>query len=303
VLALVLILGLLAPSELKLVASADLSCPDADRVRTGLINLGVDLKSRDATADWSIEDGHIRLVVTRTASTGAILSATEREIPRTACDEIAEILALSIERATAPLGEAEDNPLSTRIEDERERGKPWGYGVHAGSLLLLSAKIQPLFEAGAEIWPRDGLLGGSLTLGMVPPADYTTGSPDHPRAFGLRVLRAFGALGAGLRFPLGDRVRLGGSASFIVEYVHGDPTVQGPLLRDYRYGWRGAGWLAVALGPVELRLEGALRGFSDQPTYQVIGASRTGDVLTLPFIDAELLLAVGLRSPSGAGDR
>jgi hypothetical protein len=299
---LVLILSLGAPSALKLVAPPELACPEMAKVRAGLIGLGVDLDRRDGTADWNMIDGHVHLRVVRAATASVAEGITEREIPTTTCDDLAQIVALSIERATAPLGEPERIALSEAIDTEGEpvgvtmpehptapeRG--WGFNAHAGLLLLFSARPEPGGEIGGEAWHPRGWFGGSFVLGLVRQDEFDL------QQGGVKLRRAHAALGPALRWELGEYVQLCLALSAALDYIDAVPAgmlKDATSRHDLRVGWRASPWIAIGLGPVELRLEAAARGFTHHPTYQLGGA---GDLVTLDFFDFDLLVGIGYRS-------
>jgi hypothetical protein len=97
---------------------------------------------------------------------------------------------------------------------------------------------------------------------------------------------------------LGDYVQLCASASVVFDYIDAEPV--GMLERlnarhDLRVGWRASPWLAVGLGPLELRVEGAVRNFYARRVYQLGGV---GDLVALDFFDFDLLIGLGYRSPA-----
>src|SRR5258706_11893951 len=91
-----------AVSALELDAPG-VSCPDVAAVRASLDGLGIDLAIRDGHAAWSTDSQRLRLhlhVESKTAS----VAITDRELLLGApCSELADAVALSIERATSPL--------------------------------------------------------------------------------------------------------------------------------------------------------------------------------------------------------
>ena len=114
---------------------------------------------------------------------------------------------------------------------------------------------------------------------------------------GVKIFRAHGAVGPALRLELGDYVQLCVSGSLVFDYVDAEPAgmLNNAVARhDLRLGWRASPWIAIGYGPVELRIEGAARGFTSRPVYQIAGV--VPSLAPLEFFDFDLLNGLGYRS-------
>jgi hypothetical protein len=296
-----LVLSLAAPAALELSAPPELSCPEVEIVRARLIDLGVDLESRDAVADWAPIEGRIHLRVrsaARTSSTAGI----ERDFSETDCGELAQILALAIERATAPIGAVLSKPAApvraarpVEVAPELER---WAYGARAGFLILRSARTQYGAEAGFDLAaPWSGPFSASLSIGGVVPAVFESSRVvviGAQRA-GFRIGRLDAALGLALDLDPAPAFSAGLSASFLLDYAHA--AAQSPTLIDsqsasaLREGFKGAAWIALRWLWLELRLESALRTMRSVTFHAVPGA-----FADLPALEGEVLVALGARN-------
>jgi hypothetical protein len=297
-------LALVSVSALRLVAAAGLDCPEPSRVRAYLGELGLGANAPDTIASWRREDASLRLTILRgtaeTATAGALL---ERDLPPATCDEWTAPVALAIERATQPLtaDASDDAPTLTPARivatpPEADTGRGLDVGVHAGPLVRFAARTGFGGDLGAEAWPKGGPFGIAILAGGVLPENY---APSSSAGVSLSLSEIHAGLGGALRFLLGEHVRIGTSVMGLVAQVRGTPgCVDGSAclantqsIRDVRAGGRAAGWIGLVLGPIELRLEGAVRGMPDTRTYRAIPFI---ELARLPAIDGELLFAAGI---------
>jgi hypothetical protein len=271
----------LLPSALELSAPTGGDCPDVTKVRAALVDLGVDLEARSGAAAWSREDGHVRLRITRGTATSSA-GITERDLEASGCDELAQIVALSIERATSPIGE-----IAVEAEPPIEPRPGLRFDVRAGLSLLRSSKTELGGVAAVELaMPWSGPFAALIAVEGWPP----TTVPGS--GFSLDVGRFGAAVGLSARAPLGSVLAIGASAALLLDYAHGAPRdrpIELDQTRDLREGFRGTASIVLLLGPIEARLEPGIRAmrgvlFHARPAQ--------GDV-TLPGVEAEIGLEVG----------
>jgi hypothetical protein len=295
-------LAALSLSALRLVGPPGSRCPDPARVRAYLGELGVALDASDATARWATADARLHLTIHRSATETSTAALLERDLDPATCDEWTAAVALAIERATQPLyADAGDAAPATpaapaRIEAGHEpvARAGWDVGVHAGALAILGAKASFGAEAGIEAWPGRGMFGIALVGGGTVPAQYDTADPmNNPISLSLGELHA-GAGGA-VRRAIGGHAWIAGSLMALVRQIRGSPSgsgvEKGERIRDLLAGGRASAWIAYEIGPIELRLEAAVRAMPEGKTYRAVPFV---DLAHIPAIEGELLAAAGI---------
>lgn len=318
-----LALAVALAAALDLAPGPEVSCPSAAAVQVALARLGVQASRRSGRADWGIEGNRLRLrVQTRTASRA---EPQLRDLPLAACDDLTEALAYAIERATAPLGEPPPAPKRARGMSDGGRERPstaivetaralehrdYALALHLGPRVLFSAPSLGL-ELGAERFWGAGVprLGVAIALGAALPTTHTLRiAPGPPPSEALlpsgqlAITRLWASLGPGIELlDFGERARAGASIEGLVELAIANPSGSGagslrdPVsARDARIGGRGQVWITVRFGSFELRAAAGVRGLQSK-SYRVIPAiPPLGVIATLPALEAEASLGVGL---------
>jgi hypothetical protein len=251
-------------------------CPSEAAVRASLAGLGVGTRDRDGSASWTLAGDHLALTVL-TASTATTAKPTiERVFPLGPCAELADQVALAIERATSPLGF-----LAIPIERPNT-----AIGVHAGGFVLLGGPSAVGFALGADVWPFGASFGGLAILQGTVPETFSAGVSS------VKLSRYTFGGGLAMRHRFTDAFDAGISTLVIAEHIRGDPggVLAPTTIRDWRAGVRGGGFLRfVIFGPLALSVEAHLRAGSER-RYRAIPATEL--VVLSPF-ELELGLNAG----------
>lgn len=267
---------------LWLIAGLDLDpqprCPTAMAVQAVLRDLGVDLESRHARATWSLESQELALRI----EVGPDGATIERRFPAGACAPMAEVVALAIERATAPWPRARTQPVATSSV---------GIEGTLGAVALLAADLGLGGEGRGTVWFGDGPFGLSALVGATLPTDHAQAPVN------LSVSRVYGGLGASARLQWwwGS---IGATVYALLDQTRGDPSgVLMPVqVRDLRFALRCEAWITAAIGALALRAAVGVHVMDGPREYRAIPGTL---VLTMPIVQPVFSLSVGAVSALG----
>jgi hypothetical protein len=290
---------------LRLIAPPAPACPDESAVSAALSRLGDRDLEQDATAEW-IPSGEGTELMIRSATASA-----RRVLPAAPCAQLAEMVALAIDRFASPLespGGAKDLPEPdpeprraaepSRVEATRtpEQKAPPKLELEAGLRVDLPGPAIDVEAAGAwwfsPAWAAVVVL--DVPLGTT---ELETLMPGNQGAREVGSLyRADAAVGARFRPIESGRWTAGLSALVDLEidwntaipFENGQMITSGTSARPLL---RADAWAAVGVGRIEFRLTaGARLGPS-----LTVHAQPLADLTTLNAFDAHAVLSVGVR--------
>jgi hypothetical protein len=261
-------------------------CPSEAAVRASLAGLGVAARDRAGRASWELQREELTLTVL-TASTATIAAQRiERRFPLGSCSELADQVALVIERATSPLGLS---ALPLPPEPEQKPPTPTTIGIHLGGLRLfgLGGASGVGVAAGADVWPWSASFGGLVYLQATFGESFEGG-----RVSTLELSRYTGGLGLAMRRRFSESLEAGVMSMAIVEHIRADAggvTAADPI-RDWRAALRAGGFGRIVIGgPLTLGVEVAVRVGSER-SYRAIPAT---ELAVLSALELEVGFNVG----------
>lgn len=276
---------MLALGSIMMIAAIALEtetpCPSEAAVRASLAGLGVGARERAGAARWELEVDRLHLTVL-TASTATIAAEKiDRDIPLGPCVELADQVALVIERATSPLGLLALPPPRT----------PTAIGVHAGGMILVGGRASGGISAGVDVWPGNFGFGAVLIVQGIPPSRSVFRARFSELT--LDVTRwTFGG-GLAMRHRFTNTIDAGLTGSVIGEHIAAEPgggVIASESVDEWRVGFRGGLFGRIALfGPLALSADTHLR-YLPERRYRARPAT---ELVVLNSVELEVALSIG----------
>jgi hypothetical protein len=283
--------------SLRLIAPPAPACPDEAAVSEALSRLGDRDLELDATAEWVPAADGMELVI-RSATV-----AMRRVLPQAPCAQLADMVALAIDRFTSPLEspgglrtttDPEPSPLRAEAAAPPEPTPP-RFGVEAGVRIDVPGPAIDV-ELGGAWWLASAW---ALLLLVDVPATSTDLETRPPGSTGPTAVgslhRADVALGARWR-PIESgplSAGLSALADLEVDWNTALPIAGGMIASNVspRPVLRTDAWAGATFGRLELRLTaGGRLGPST-----VFHAQPLSDLASLSAVDAHIALSLGLR--------